>query len=94
MPNSNFLQQLPEELLHDILERIDKRWLVELNLVSRWCYKVATPLIWREVQLVDCCTQHEDGVDDHDDFPLLEKLVVLARWVLSSMCPYRNLELS
>ena len=78
-PKPHLLQQLPEELLYDVLERIDKPDLSDLNLVSRWCYKVATPLIWREIELVDCSTEHEDGVDEHDDTPILEKLIVLAK---------------
>ncbi|KAK4543471.1 hypothetical protein LTR36_005614 [Oleoguttula mirabilis] len=72
------LYRLPEELLQDILERLDSGSLSRLNLVSRWCYEVATPLLWREVELVDCRTQHEESVDEHDDTPLIKKLLVLA----------------
>ena len=82
-PQTHFLQQLPEELLHDILDRLEKRSLSTLNLVSRWCYEAASPLIWRDVQLVDCRTEHEDGFDDHDDTPLLRKLLILAKYATS-----------
>lgn len=78
MPGFQFLQQLPEELLQDILDRLESNSLGCLNITSRWCYEVATPLLWREVNLVDCRTQHEEGVDEHDDTPLIRKLLILA----------------
>ncbi|KAK3697145.1 hypothetical protein LTR37_017641 [Vermiconidia calcicola] len=85
MADFQLLQRLPEELLQDILERLSKHDLSLLNPASRWCYRVATPLIWREVQLVDCRTLHEDETDDHDDTPFLKKLLVLIRkpWIAS-----------
>ena len=80
MAGFQLLQQLPEELLHEILERLSHHDLVCLNLASRWCYEIATPLIWREVELVDCRTYHDEGgVDEHDDTPLLKKLLILAK---------------
>lgn len=80
MASFQLLQQLPEELLQDILERIDHDSLGRLTLVSRWCYNKASVLKWREVELVDCRTQHEDslGVDEHDDTALIKKLLILA----------------
>lgn len=80
------LQALPEELLQDILERVDKRNLSSLNLASRWAYAAASPLIWRDVDLIDCRRPHANGeVDEHDDTPLLRKLVILATSVHISM---------
>ena len=79
MAKPHFLERLPEELLHDILNHLDKHTLSLLNLVSRWCYRAATPLIWRDLQLVDCSTMHGDGFDEHDDSPFLKKLLVLAK---------------
>ena len=73
------LHQLPEELLQDILEHLDHFSLTQLGLTSRWCYEVATPSTWKEVTLKDCATQHEDGLDQHDDTPLIKTLSVLAR---------------
>ena len=72
------LHQLPEELLQDIIDRLDKRALDNLNLVSKRGYEVATPQLWREVNLVDCRTQRDEGWDEHDDGPLIKKLVLLA----------------
>ncbi|KAK4609217.1 hypothetical protein CLAFUR4_14287 [Fulvia fulva] len=73
------LSQLPEELLQDILERLLQSDLYSLNLASRWCYQVATPLIWKSVELVDCKTEHDDGVDDHDDTPLIRKFLLFIK---------------
>lgn len=85
MANSvQILHRLPEELLQDVIERLDKHDLTLLNLASRFFRRKATPLIWREVHLQDCRTVHEDGLDDHhDDTPLLRKLLVLANnlWI-------------
>lgn len=80
------LHQLPEELLQEVLERLDKHNLTSLNLASQWGRRVATPLVWREVILTDCRTIHEDGLEDHhDDTPLLRKLLILAKspWIAS-----------
>lgn len=79
MAPSKALVDLPEELLHDIVERLDRYNLFALSLASRWCWGLAAPLIWREVHLVDCRTTHTDTVDEHDDTPLLKKLLVLAQ---------------
>ncbi|TKA67579.1 hypothetical protein B0A55_10181 [Friedmanniomyces simplex] len=73
------LPRLPEELLQEVLERLKQSDLKSLQLVSRWAYHVAVPLRWREVELVDCRTRYEDGVDEHDDTPLIKVLLVLAR---------------
>lgn len=75
----DLLQRLPEELLQQILEHLDRDALQLINVCSRWCYEKATPLIWRDVSLVDCRTKHEETSDEHDDTPLIKKLLVLAR---------------
>ena len=79
MASAKLLGDLPEELLTDIVERLDQPGLLSLSLVSRWCYELTPPVIWREVQLVDCSTNTLDGVDEHDDTPLLKKLLALAK---------------
>lgn len=73
------LAGLPEELLQDIIQRLTKPDLFALSLTSKWCYQAATPLIWKEVELVDCSTSREDGRDDHDDTAIIRKLLLLAR---------------
>ncbi|KAI5364732.1 Putative F-box domain-containing protein [Septoria linicola] len=85
MPTLKLLQQLPSELLQDILELLERPALVNLTSSSKWCYDVAIGHIWREVELVDCKTEHfnenaEDRsfFDDHDDTPLIRKLFLLA----------------
>ena len=77
-PKDPLLHRLPEELLQDVLERLNPDSLRALNSTSRWCYEAATPLLWREVELVDCRTLHSEGVDEHDDIPLIKKLLILA----------------
>ncbi len=68
--------------MQEVLERLGQSDLRSLQLVSRWAYAIAAPLRWREVELVDCRTQYEDGFDDHDDTPLIKVLLTLARYVL------------
>ncbi|KAF2214267.1 hypothetical protein CERZMDRAFT_57621 [Cercospora zeae-maydis SCOH1-5] len=81
------LHQLPEELLQDILERLDRPALKHLSLTCSWCYKISIPHLWREVDLVDCKsstssayldTLDQPSHDDHDDTPLIKKLFLLA----------------
>ena len=72
------LHQFPEELLQEIIDRLGDENLRNLNLASKWTYQVATPRLWREVNLVDCRTQREEGRDEHDDGPLIKKLLLLA----------------
>ncbi|KAK1809591.1 hypothetical protein LTR12_016041 [Friedmanniomyces endolithicus] len=73
------LYRLPEELVQEVLERLGQSDLRSLQLVSRWAYGIAAPVRWREVELVDCRTEYEDGFDDHDDTPLIKVLLTLAR---------------
>ncbi|KAF7196810.1 hypothetical protein HII31_01728 [Pseudocercospora fuligena] len=79
------LHELPEELIQGILSPLDRPDLCSLNLASQWYYKVATPLIWRELELTDCRTYHPDldSTDEHDDTPMLKKLLVLVKrpWI-------------
>lgn len=83
----NLLSELPEELLQDVIERLEKHDLLALNLVSRWAHQVATPQIWRDVELVDCRTYHghEDEFDEHDDTPIIQKLLLFVNdpWLAS-----------
>ena len=82
------LEELPEELLQHIVEHLDGRGLSAFSLAAKWCYELASSVRWREVVLTDCLRQHpterdENGdeierIDDHDDTPLLKKLIVLA----------------
>jgi hypothetical protein len=89
MATRKSLHDLPPELLQQIFDLLEKTDLSSLNLAARWCYELATPLIWREVELTDCSTtteyNGEPAVDQHDDTPLLKKLLILARkpWVAS-----------
>lgn len=86
MPRFQLLQSLPEELLQEVIEQLDRRSLFALNLASRQCRQFATPRIWREVCLQDRHTVHEGGVNDHhDDTPLLRKLLILVNdpWIAS-----------
>lgn len=83
----NLLCELPAELLEDVIGRLDKKNLSQLNLTSRWGHLVATPQIWSDVELVDCRTyhDHEDGFDEHDDTKIIGKLLLLANnpWLAS-----------
>lgn len=78
------LSALPEELLDDVLTRLTRPDLLQLNLTSRWSRAKALPLLWKEVELVDCRSRHlgeEIEADEHDDSAIVRKLVLLAGWV-------------
>jgi hypothetical protein len=85
------LQALPEELLQYVVEHLDNYGLSGFSLAAKWCLELASSVRWREVALTDCSRTHasEDDsngrrdaqIDDHDDTPLLRKLVVLATYV-------------
>ncbi|KAK5136190.1 hypothetical protein LTR08_004027 [Meristemomyces frigidus] len=86
MSTFQLLHRLPEELLQEILDRLDSDAFRNLNVSSRRCYEWAAPRLWREVTLVDCRTAHNWGTsDEHDDGPLIRKLLVLATkpWLAS-----------
>ena len=84
------LQALPEELLQYIVEHLDNYGLSGFSLAAKWCHELASSVRWREVTLTDCSRTHANSldshldaevVDDHDDTPLLRKLIVLATYV-------------
>lgn len=58
------LLDLPKELIQDIVERLDNNDLYNVNLTSRRCSKFAAPLIWRDVELVDCRAHSSWGEED------------------------------
>lgn len=48
------LLDLPGELLATVLDDLSREDLYELNLASKECHKLAAPLIWKHVDLIDC----------------------------------------
>lgn len=90
--DDNHLAQLPEELLQETLNYLDNRTLASLARSSKWAYETAIPLLWKDVELVDCRTTHPDmpyHSDEHDDTPIIRKLIVLARYALTFFLPLR-----
>lgn len=80
--NDNHLAQLPEELLQETLKYLDNQALLGLARTSEWGYEKAIPRLWNHLELVDCRTRHADmpyHSDEHDDTPIIKKLVVLAQ---------------
>ncbi|OCK80772.1 hypothetical protein K432DRAFT_327616 [Lepidopterella palustris CBS 459.81] len=86
------LETLPEELVQLIFELIPPLALRNISLVSHWAYSHATAFLWRDISLVDCWKLHprESGPplfsergcgdsDEHDDTPMIQRLLVLAR---------------
>lgn len=87
------LERLPEELLQQIADLLDRQSQRNLALVNWRAWDIATNSIWREVTLVDQRTSRlvperlqeqwsPDtllGRDEHDDTPIIGKLLVLAR---------------
>lgn len=78
---------LPDELCYLIFDLLDSRSLCVAATISRWTHYFAVPLIWRSVELVDRRHEYVDDedesktlTDDHDDIPIIERLVVLARY--------------
>lgn len=87
------LLALPEELLHSIISFLPHEPLLNFNLLNRQCYQLTTPLLWREVELVDCRSTRprvrrkgEEGIDgaheemledEHDDSPIIAKLLII-----------------
>lgn len=57
------LLQLPEELLQVVLGHLEIYDLKKLSLTSKWGREKATPLVWRDVELVDCRSTHNDHGD-------------------------------
>ena len=94
MSQFQLLHLLPEELLQHVLDRVEDRDSFKaLTLVSRWGYELAVPFIWKDVTLEDRCgtltascpgcrtNEHGGSPVDHDDTPLIKKLIVLATYV-------------
>jgi hypothetical protein len=48
------LLALAEELLLSIISHIPRKDLCALARVSKKCHRLVTPLIWKEVELIDC----------------------------------------
>lgn len=90
------LQTLPEELVSIIFEYLSPQDLYQTSLVCKHFYSHSLPLIWKSVELVDCRTRYDramtdmDGddpenevlTDEHDDTPMLRKLILFAKSVL------------
>lgn len=78
--NVNHLAQLPEELLQATLDFLDRPSLLGLSQTCNWAYCKAIPLLWRDLELVDCRSRHNESqdVDEHDDTPIIRKLITLA----------------
>jgi hypothetical protein len=84
----NPLGRLPEEILQETLQYLDNSSLANFAQTCHWSYDKATPLLWEEVELVDCRTTNEaapDLSDEHDDTPIIRKLLILASnpWIAS-----------
>lgn len=87
------LEELPAELQQHIVEFCDRDTQKSYSLVSRRAWDAATTAIWRDVKLIDTRSTHlvpeeqrvywsEDtwlGRDEHDDTPIIRKLLVLAQ---------------
>lgn len=79
MSGFQLLHFLPKELLDDVLSRLEQPDLGRLNLACQWLYTVGAPFVWREVTLTDYSAPRGPGeIDDHDDTPMLRKLLILA----------------
>jgi hypothetical protein len=87
------LVALPEELLQQIADHLDRVSLGSLALSNSLLWDAATNTLWHSVNLIDTSSHHHvpdadlplfhnhgpSGRDDHDDFPIIRKLLVLAR---------------
>ena len=61
-------------------------YLKNFNLAASWTYEYATTRLWKVVTLVDqrtTNTEPERNVDDHDDTPIIRKLLLLATYAFS-----------
>jgi hypothetical protein len=84
----NPLDKLPEEILQETLRYLDNPSLANFSQTCHWSYDKATPLLWEDVELVDCRKTDEstpDMSDEHDDTPIIRKLLILASnpWIAS-----------
>lgn len=85
---SNLLGKLPEEILQETLRYLDDSSLANFARACHWSYDKATPILWQDVELIDCRTTNPetpDLSDEHDDTPIIRKLLVLASnpWIAS-----------
>lgn len=85
---SSLLGRLPEEILQETLRYLDDSSLANFARACHWSYDKATPLLWQDVELIDCRSTHPDAPDlsdEHDDTPIIRKLLVLASnpWIAS-----------
>lgn len=76
----------------DILQYLELDDLFQLAQTCRWGYRLSIPLLWKDVELKDCWSLHprasrpqlralrvvDDLADEHDDTPIIKKLMVLA----------------
>ncbi|KAK8176544.1 hypothetical protein BC567DRAFT_256377 [Phyllosticta citribraziliensis] len=83
---------LPDELVHGIFEYLNDRELARVALTCSWGYQRAMPLLWKDLELKDKWTLHpkhlkpqisanrcrDEACDEHDDTPVIKKLVTLA----------------
>lgn len=53
-PSPSPLLSLPAELLAAIFANLSREDLYVVNLTSKFCRQLAAPLIWKQVDLVDC----------------------------------------
>jgi hypothetical protein len=88
------LEQLPDELTDIILGLLPPADLRNVCLTSRSIYSRAVAFLWKHVVLMDKWTLHAGGPagyqkwgergcgepDEHDDTPILQRLLVLARY--------------
>ena len=84
----SLLGRLPEEILQETLRYLDNHSLANFSQTCHWSYDKATPLLWEDVELVDCRTINDavpDVSDEHDDTPIIRKLLILASnpWIAS-----------
>ncbi|GME27528.1 vacuolar protein sorting-associated protein 62 [Neofusicoccum parvum] len=91
-PGPAHLVSLPDELVLDILQYLELDGLFQLAQTCQWGYRLSIPLLWRDVELKDCWTLHPRAsrpqfrreraadafADEHDDTPIIKKLMVLA----------------
>jgi len=87
------LAALPEELLQQIADLLDRRSQKDLALANSRLWDPATSALWRDLKLIDqrshyhCSPRDVElfthcgvaGRDEHDDLPIIRKLLVLAQ---------------
>jgi hypothetical protein len=92
------LWPLPLELVQQILHFLSPESLKAVSLVSRAAWVLASDFLWADVVLIDCNSNgtHEcieirandesrPAADEHNDTPIIQKLLILARYGLRSL---------